>query len=111
MISHLAVISQKLTDKNRLYRSDVLEPMQKLDMGRENYPAEKERILAGVTGREELSYKVLFVKHKAVIQPTIEGVLADIKERLRVFLVRLDRFDYKLVRVNEFAFITRNIIR
>ena len=64
-----------------------------------------------MTGKEELSYKILIVNGKTVIEPAIKDVLKDIKEHLKAFLLKLDRFNYKLVRVSEFAFITGNIIR
>lgn len=46
-----------------------------------------------------------------VVFPSMSSILIDLKNDIKEFIAKIDRFDYRIIRVAKFNFVVKNVIK
>lgn len=48
---------------------------------------------------------------EVVVVPSMSSILVDIKNDIKEFIAKIDRFDYRIIRVAKFNYVVKNVIK
>jgi hypothetical protein len=112
LASHMEQITINFEDSHKNYIQTILEPIEELDLKSPHYVSDKEKILLNATIREGIDFKLCIDEDdKLAISPSMTDIFKKLKEDINKFIDKIDKFDYKIIRVDRFNFITKNVVK